>query len=132
MQVQIDVINKYEKALDNVLSCSQRNNCYSNGNRNYYGLRGISDDKRMDCFITSTCDLEYQRAITQIRFEQDKLKRALGFFPLEENYNRKIEELFNKILEKKISLYQPQDMLFKSKQHQFLRHPTLRHSSKGH
>ena len=122
VQVQIDVINKYEKALDNVLSCSQRNNnCYSNGNRNYYGLRNnISDDKRMDCFITSTCDLEYQRAITQIRFEQDKLKRALGFFPLEENYNRKIEELFNKILEKKISLYQPQDIPFKSKQHQFM------------
>ena len=122
VQVQIDVINKYEKALDNVLSCSQRNNnCYSNGNRNYYGLRNnISDDKRMDCFITSTCDLEYQRAITQIRFEQDKLKRALGFFPLEENYNRKIEELFNKILEKKISLYQPQDIPFKSKQHQFI------------
>jgi hypothetical protein len=44
-------------------------------------------------------------AIQSIRDEQNKLKNKLGFFPMENNYNFKIEQLFNKILNKKLATY---------------------------
>ena len=84
VQQQINVINQYENSLDNVLS----------GERNLNSM-----------LFKNIVNIEYNRAIDKIRFEQKKLKNLLGFFPLEENYNRKIEELFNKILSKKISRY---------------------------
>lgn len=84
VQEQINVINAYEQALDEVLLQKRDNNPYS---------------------FSNNVNIEYNRAISKIRNEQNKLKETIGFFPLEENYNRKIEELFNKILAKKILMY---------------------------
>ena len=84
VQEQINVINAYEQALDEVLLQKRDKNPYS---------------------FSNNVNIEYNRAISKIRNEQNKLKESIGFFPLEENYNRKIEELFNKILTKKILMY---------------------------
>lgn len=84
VQEQINVINSYEQAIDGVILKSRRDNPYS---------------------LSNYINIEYNRALSKIRSEQNRLKETLGFFPLEENYNRKIEELFNKILNKKIAMF---------------------------
>ena len=84
VQEQINVINSYEQAIDGVILKSRRDNPYS---------------------LSNYINIEYNRALSKIRSEQNRLKETLGFFPLEENYNRKIEELFNKILNRKIAMF---------------------------
>ena len=56
-------------------------------------------------FLYNCLNQEKKNAIQSIKNEQRKLKNELGFFPMENNYNYKIEQLFNKILDKKISNY---------------------------
>lgn len=76
VEEQIKVINDYERELD--LSIAQDHFAYS-----------VKNHK--------------MKAIEQIQSEKHKLKTKLGFFPLENNYNQKIEELFDKILAKKVN-----------------------------
>ena len=48
---------------------------------------------------------EKNKALYSIKREINKLKNKYGFFPMETIYNTKIEQLFNKILSKIISIY---------------------------
>ena len=48
---------------------------------------------------------EKKKAMQNIQNEQNKLKNKFGFFPMETFYNYRIEQLFNKILNKIISIY---------------------------
>ena len=55
--------------------------------------------------INTLLENEKNQAIQAIKNEQIKLKNKLGFFPMENSYNYKIEQLFKKILNKKIVTY---------------------------
>ena len=48
---------------------------------------------------------EKNKAMKSIKNEKNKLKSKFGFFPMENIYDSRIEQLFNKILNKIISIY---------------------------
>ena len=48
---------------------------------------------------------EKNKALQSINNEKNKLKNKFGFFPMETVYDSRIEQLFNKILNKIISIY---------------------------
>ena len=50
-------------------------------------------------------ETEKNKALQSIKNEKNKLKNKFGFFPLEIIYDSRIEQLFNKILNKIISIY---------------------------
>ena len=85
VEQQIKTINNYENNIENIF---------------FYDYKNKNDNS-----IKSLLEEERNRAIQSIKNEQNKLKNTLGFFPMENNYNLKIEQLFNKILNKKISTY---------------------------
>ena len=85
VEQQIKTINNYENNIENIF---------------FYDYKNKNDNS-----IKSLLEEERNRAIQSIKNEQNKLKNTLGFFPMENNYNLKIEQLFNKILNKKISNY---------------------------
>ena len=85
VEQQIKIINEYEYNIEEIFF-----KYYKNNNNNY---------------IKTLLDFEKKKAIQSIKNEQNKLKNNLGFFPMENSYNYKIEQLFNKILNKKITAY---------------------------
>ena len=85
VEQQIKTINNYENNIENIF---------------FYDYKNKNDNS-----IKSLLEEERNRALQSMKNEQNKLKNTLGFFPMENNYNLKIEQLFNKILNKKISTY---------------------------
>ena len=86
VEQQIKTINNYEANIEDIFFFKYKNN------NNYLS-------------INSLLEKEKNQAIQNIKEEQNKLKNKLGFFPMENSYNYKIEQLFNKILNKKIDIY---------------------------
>ena len=86
VEEQIKTINNYEASIEQIFYDQ-----YTNNNNVH--------------FLYNCLEQEKKNAIQSIKNEQRKLKNELGFFPMENNYNYKIEQLFNKILNKKISNY---------------------------
>ena len=84
---QIKTINDYATNLENIF-CWQ----YMKKNSN------IS-------LFNELIKTEKKKAMQNIQNEQNKLKNKFGFFPMETFYNYRIEQLFNKILNKIISIY---------------------------
>lgn len=85
VEQQIKTINNYENNIENIFYFDYKNN--------------------NDNLIKSLLEQERNKAFESIKNEQNKLKDTLGYFPMEKNYNLKIEQLFNKILNKKIKTY---------------------------
>jgi len=86
VEQQIKTINNYESNIEDIFYLQ-----YKNSNNTEP--------------IGTLLEREKNIAIQSIRDEQNKLKNKLGFFPMENNYNFKIEQLFNKILNKKLATY---------------------------
>lgn len=86
VEQQIKTINNYESNIEDIFYLQ-----YKNSNNTEP--------------ISTLLEKEKNIAIQNIRDEQNKLKSKLGFFPMENNYNFKIEQLFNKILNKKLATY---------------------------
>ena len=61
----------------------------------------INNIKSFNSLIKS----EKNKAIQNIENSKDKLKQKFGFFPMEKIYDSRIEQLFNKIINKITSLY---------------------------
>ena len=86
VEQQIKTINNYESNIEDIFYLQYKN------------INNIEP-------ISTLLEREKNIAIQSIRDEQNKLKNKLGFFPMENNYNFKIEQLFNKILSKKLATY---------------------------
>ena len=86
VEQQIKTINNYESNIEDIFYLQYKNNNNTEP-------------------IGTLLEKEKNIAIQSIRDEQNKLKNKLGFFPMENNYNFKIEQLFNKILNKKLATY---------------------------
>jgi len=86
VEQQIKTINNYESNIEDIFYLQYKNS-------------PITEP------INTLLEKEKNIAIQTIRDEQNKLKSKLGFFPMENNYNFKIEQLFNKILNKKLATY---------------------------
>ncbi len=82
VEEQIRVIHNYDVSIGNIINTQQDNFILAN-------------------FI----EIEKNRARQLLENGKNILKKNLGYFPLEANYNRKIEELFNRILNKKVIEY---------------------------
>ena len=82
VEEQIRVIHNYDVSIGNIINTQQDNFILAN-------------------FI----EIEKNRARQLLENGKNILKKNLGYFPLEVNYNRKIEELFNKIINKKVIEY---------------------------
>ena len=82
VEEQIRVIHNYDVSIGNIINTQQDNFILAN-------------------FI----EIEKNRARQLLENGKNILKKNLGYFPLEINYNRKIEELFNRILNKKVIEY---------------------------
>ena len=87
VEQQIRTINEYSTQIENIF--------YLN-----YKIK----DKNILLF-NSLIKNEKNKAIETIKNEKNKLKEKFGFFPLEKIYDYRIEQLFNKILNKIISIY---------------------------
>ena len=88
-----DLENKNNEMNNININEIKRNNIYYNKNN-----ENISKMKRM-------IDKENKKVIDNINSEKEKLKNKLGYFPEEVNYNKRIEDLFNKIMNKKLIKY---------------------------
>ena len=93
VELQIKTINEYENNIEEIFFMNYKNEIKNDNNNN----NSIN--------IESLLEKEKNQAIQNIKNEQNKLKNMLGFFPMENNYNYKIEQLFNKILNKKVATY---------------------------
>ena len=91
VELQIKTINEYENNIEEIFFMNYKNE--------------VKNDNNNSINIESLLEKEKNQAIQNIKNEQNKLKNMLGFFPLENNYNYKIEQLFNKILNKKVATY---------------------------
>ena len=87
VEQQIRTINEYSTQIENIF--------YLN-----YKIK----EKNILLF-NSLIKNEKNKAIETIKNEKNKLKEKFGFFPLEKIYDYRIEQLFNKILNKIISIY---------------------------
>jgi hypothetical protein len=85
VEQQIKTINEYENNIEDIFFVQYKN-------RNYNSINSLLENEK-------------NQAMESIKNEQNKLKNILGFFPMENNYNYKIEQLFNKILNKKVITY---------------------------
>ncbi len=85
VEQQIKTINNYENNIEDIFFQQYKN-------KKNESIKNLIENER-------------NKAIQAIKNEQNKLKNQLGFFPMENNYNYKIEQLFKKILNKKIATY---------------------------
>ena len=85
VEQQIKTINEYENNIEDIFFVQYKN-------RNYNSINSLLENEK-------------NQAMESIKNEQNKLKNILGFFPMENNYNYKIQQLFNKILNKKVITY---------------------------
>ena len=114
---QINAIDNYISNVDKIINISKengldnknndvndRNDINKNNeikNNNIYYNRDNENINQMKKMI----DKEKKKVINNINLAKEKLKNKLGYFPEEVNYNKRIEELFNKIMNKKIAKY---------------------------
>ena len=82
VEEQIRIINNYDNSISNIINTQE-------------------DNFKLANFF----EIEKKRTRQLLENGKNLLKKNLGYFPLEINYNRKIEELFNKILNKKVIEY---------------------------
>ena len=98
VDTQIKAINSYINYLDNILKKNklQKNSNFEiNNNKNFI--------KNID--LSKILENQKQKILDYLQKEKTKIKEQIGFFPKEENYNAKIEKLFQQILNKKIITY---------------------------
>ena len=79
-------------------------NDYATNLENIFFLQYTKNDKDIILF-NYLIKNEKNKALQSIKNEKNKLKNKFGFFPLEIIYDSRIEQLFNKILNKIISIY---------------------------
>lgn len=79
-------------------------NDYSTNLENIFYLQYTKKDNNINLF-NYLIKSEKNKAMNSINTEKNKLKSKFGFFPLETIYDSRIEQLFNKILNKIISIY---------------------------
>ena len=87
VEQQIRTINDYATNIENIFYLQYTN---KNTNINLFNFQ-IKNEKN--------------NAMENIKKEKNKLKSKFGFFPMETIYDLRIEQLFNKILNKVISIY---------------------------
>ena len=87
VEQQIRTINDYATNLENI----------------FYLQYTKKDDNIM--LFNNLIKNEKNKALQSINNEKNKLKNKFGFFPMETIYDSRIEQLFNKILNKIISIY---------------------------
>ena len=114
---QISAIDDYISNVDKIVNINKQNgldiknndaNDINDVNENneiknyniYYNKNNESINQ-----LKKMIDKERKKVINNINSEKEKLKNKLGYFPEEDNYNKRIEELFNKIMNKKIAKY---------------------------
>ena len=85
VEQQIKTINNYENNIEDIFFQQYKN-------KNNESIKNLIENEK-------------DQALQAIKNEQNKLKNKLGFFPMENSYNYKIEQLFQRILNKKIATY---------------------------
>ena len=79
-------------------------NDYATNLENIFYLQYTKKDDNIILF-NNLIKNEKNKALQSINNEKNKLKNKFGFFPMETIYDSRIEQLFNKILNKIISIY---------------------------
>ena len=109
---QINAIDDYISSVDKIVDVSKHNDLNDNKNKdennmNEIEVKNIYHNKNNENIneMKKIIDKEKKKIINNINSEKEKLKNKLGYFPEEVNYNKRIEDLFNKIIDKKIAKY---------------------------
>ena len=104
--------NKYGKNTNEIIIKNNGNesnkNIYNNNNidnTNNIDNNNIDVDRQYIYNTRILIENEKQKAIDILKSEKEKIENKYGNFLIEDNYNKKIEELFNKITNKKVIKY---------------------------
>ena len=114
---QISAIDDYISNVDKIVNINKQNglDIKNNDSNDINDVNENNEIKNYDIYynknnesinqLKKMIDKERKKVINNINSEKEKLKNKLGYFPEEDNYNKRIEELFNKIMNKKIAKY---------------------------
>ena len=102
IESQINALNDYISNEDKIINNIKYNNNYNINNEN--NINNI-DKQQTICQIKLLIEKEKKKVKDFIKLENQKLVEKYGYFPKEDNENKIIEDLFNKISNKKIKKY---------------------------